>query len=942
MRPRSLAWLSCCLGCARAASTGGPPPVPAAPAVAETAPRWKLFDRSGFDARAHVELENGALLAGGAGERWWRRPDGGWVAGDTMLPETITGIFRRGSEFIFVGASGATMRARTALGPLEERRVASCRFRIAAGGAKAIVAVADDGAVFRSVDLGATWARLDVEVGPRVLDELVMNGRGEGWLIAHPELVLQTADDGATWRRVTAPATVAARRCWIDDGGRLRRGGSGDAESELRARAWTKWDPIVREHETLARPSDVAWRRLRTGRFALTRDGLFGLAERAPGRCVSARVSRSADPELHDELRFGSCGRAGVGAFEDEVVVVNRDALFVSHDGGTSFEAGSLRFDDGLTSYLPPDIVVGRNGALAIEGTSDVVQVRTSASEPFRSIRGRLGASARHLGVATFAALRTEVLGNAAQPAILDVERLVTHPIAQPDFVALALATDEAGALYAYGRGSVLRSADGGERFAPSGQLGAVTSIAASGRRAMAVGPAGTRETADAGKTWSPLPNPAGEVLACDERGCLFERGLRVGWGPEAVARAESPPIEPAAPTTPRLTCRAGGAWASLGRRAPVTSDAIRPASDVRLVELEETTAGALVARVTRDPGTSATLGDTIPLLPARATRRAGEVSRTWLASTLPGGAVAIRVSRAEGAPTDSELATWHAASGVRTHAAHAPAETELDLEASWVGAAGWMIVQGRWNDGARAWWSSDGDGVIVKHPLPTSPGPNAEHFSRMVPVRQGSATWLAGDGTTISRQGSVTMIGRPDGPELHLHPLEGVTETRRIALGAAFDSALADVRILNGPSPVVLFDEPPADGASTWLMSLPGAADEVLLRVPRLAFPLPGTLKACVDAARGHRVTIESDEPAMDLSLEGRLTPFDRASAVVMVLPSGDRCALGWVAELGPAKARIQMVLDARDLAHAGLRKFAATSNATVETEARAVDCGP
>jgi hypothetical protein len=944
MLRRSLALVACCVGCGHAVpATSTPPARPAAAPPAGEA-RWTLYDQSGFRARAFAAHDVGAVLGGVGGERWLRRPDGGWTPAETMLPDTITGVSRRSDGWIFVGASGAIMRTREPLGAAIDVRAPTHSFRMVAAGAKALVGVTEAGGLVRSVDLGASWAKLDVSVGARRIGEIVMNGRGEGVFIAYPQLVMRSHDDGATWHEDARPTPIAARRLWIDEQGEIRFGGGGSAENALREAPWRKWDGVLRPGEVLARPMDATWRTIRGGAVVRTREGLFAIAA---GGVQTARFAPDAQPELHDDGRFRYCQEPGLGAFEDDVVVACSDRtpgsrnlyrLFESNDGGRTFFARNLDLGDDGFSYAPR-VFVGPRGAIAIQCDSSKMRVRPHAGAPFEHVDGWFGAFTAHERYGAFAIVFDRDDG---VTRLFDVVRNEFRGATPEDIGARALGVDDDGTIFigggtSSGRSRVLRSTDGGVTFVPHGEVPASGSMAFAGRHGIVVDRGDARETADGGATWTPIANPAGEVRSCDARGCLFERGVRIGWGVGHAARGAETPDSPPAKARKSTTCRASGAWTKVGRRWGTLPASLEPAPDVRRLDVEQIADGTVRALLHRTGPKGAT-PEVITLLGAE--RRTTGTTYEVDGGAVEGGVVASRTMRQAGAPPSTELA-WL---DVKTRSVHRsasfPIGERIDLLASSVSEEGLSLTNDQ-NSKKRRSWFIGANGSMDAYAWPAPHGPDAEEHPWLVPIRDARATWLVGLDRTLSKDGGKRMMGESAGPELLMQRLDALESDRHIALGDGVDAWNGSVvRVAPGARPMIDFDEPPGAGAFSYLLPPFGASDEIV-RIPRLEVPLPGAMPACADG-RGVRVPMRNDEHLFDVAVDGMTIGFEETYALALVPSSGIACIVGWLPAHTDHDLWWQLDVDARDLAHASLHRVKLGVAEASVMETRALDCSP
>jgi photosystem II stability/assembly factor-like uncharacterized protein len=199
-------------------STAQKAPPPESPA------RWSLHPTKGGSLRAKLELgPMGALYVGDGGERWLDKRDGNpATAAATLLPETIAAAGRAsdGKGVLLVGASGTIYTASEPLGPVTGKKPPTQKLRNITAGKSAIVAIAENNQLVRTVDAGATWNKVDLPAGAGTLASLAMSEQGAGIALFAPQRALVTTDDGATWQ-VTPTPGVGARRVVLDVNGDL-------------------------------------------------------------------------------------------------------------------------------------------------------------------------------------------------------------------------------------------------------------------------------------------------------------------------------------------------------------------------------------------------------------------------------------------------------------------------------------------------------------------------------------------------------------------------------------------------------------------------------------------------------------------------------------------------------------------------------------------------
>ncbi len=213
-------------GCGPGVAPHPPPKTAAQKTPEKSAPppespaRWAFHATKLTGLRARLDLQNGALYGGDGGERWFDKRDGSPpTPASTLVPEGIAAIVRGADDksFVFVGVSGTTYLASEPLSAIASKKSPATTLRSPAAGKKTIVAISDTGLV-RSSDGGATWSKVDLPSPGGSLVATVMNDAGLGLVLAAPQRVWATQDDGVTWAQVATPG-VGARRAVLDVNG---------------------------------------------------------------------------------------------------------------------------------------------------------------------------------------------------------------------------------------------------------------------------------------------------------------------------------------------------------------------------------------------------------------------------------------------------------------------------------------------------------------------------------------------------------------------------------------------------------------------------------------------------------------------------------------------------------------------------------------------------
>lgn len=164
---------------------------------------------------AKTVLKSGTtVFAGQRGERWTVDPQKGIadVAAD-LAPEELVAIVpprapRGGSDtarsaWLFVGKSGTTYESREPLGAFVRSSAPLDALTRVREGSGVLMGLRRDGALARSDNAGAAWAK----VGPDDVrfEDVALRSDGRGLALAIPEALFETGDYGATWKRSAMP-----------------------------------------------------------------------------------------------------------------------------------------------------------------------------------------------------------------------------------------------------------------------------------------------------------------------------------------------------------------------------------------------------------------------------------------------------------------------------------------------------------------------------------------------------------------------------------------------------------------------------------------------------------------------------------------------------------------------------------------------------------------
>lgn len=196
-----------------------PKPAPPKP-VASVAPKaepthatWKFQSPAGV-AHAQINLgEKGVLQVGQRGRRWLFDKAGSEPKqAATLAPQDLVDARVEGSKILLLGEEGEVFTISDPLGPIESTKPSpkdqkAFAFR---AGKQALLGLERDGSLLRSTDAGTTWneTKLPMRAGD-VAVALAANKRGEALVLLHPQRVLYSSDDGATWNPIGTPGIGA-------------------------------------------------------------------------------------------------------------------------------------------------------------------------------------------------------------------------------------------------------------------------------------------------------------------------------------------------------------------------------------------------------------------------------------------------------------------------------------------------------------------------------------------------------------------------------------------------------------------------------------------------------------------------------------------------------------------------------------------------------------
>lgn len=493
------------------------------------------------------------LLVNAEGRRLHLRPDG-FSEADVLAPVPLVAVRTTTKGFRFFGEDGALLESETALGPFTTFTRGALPIGAAPSvGAHAAMAVAPDGTVLRSVD-GAPFEVVSKQAlgvpawaTPRAV---VLDPAGHGALLALPQRLFWTEDDGKTWKRAV-PDDRGVAELGVAVGGAVLARGIVPTEPYLLGFAFGK-------PATPLEPSTIGSQRppRRAGvledAVVLFDDGQLDV-HRADGFRVTTKLTGPGAKLEH----IGGSSALLVGLAPGRVVL--------SRDGGTSFTESHPWSVQELGAR--PRVRVD-GGAVVIADCNAVCTgvIAKSAEGPFHAVTPPAGAQIVDVALrqgtlwlltrvnAMTLELSSGPVGEAATTKIRTL--VLDHP--DP----LDLWVDDVGTVRALvregGRTTLLRVAPDGALLPPV-QHPTFRAASVRGLRGLAfTEPGRLAETADGGEHWHQVGGPGTSHVVCGPVGCAVGPVGRLGWDLPGFGEplAASPAPAPKAPTTPRVaTC---------------------------------------------------------------------------------------------------------------------------------------------------------------------------------------------------------------------------------------------------------------------------------------------------------------------------------------------------------------------------------------------------
>ncbi len=670
----------------------------------------------------------GRLYVGEGGERWLlERDDAAPVPAAQLAPEDLVAAREIGGAILLLGASGAVYTAKAPLADIDAKRPPPAEMRSVSAGREVFVGVTKDGRVLRTTDGGKSWAKVALPKTDALPVAALFSDRREGLVLAAPQRVFATQDDGASFEAIASP--VAARglhrgsqdALFVDGRGLAPAGADGTSSPIATTAAKLVRDggaprlapaPRTTASSWLSLPQNIPFLghavAIRDGRAALAGGKLHeivltdvddatvvALATTEPGKLPVVRAIPGLK-ECDDIHLAGAAGVLYAACSEHHETQSGKLARSMrvrrSDDAGATWsDAGVL--DLGATSATARLWALGKQGWLAATSEDGVV-VRTSGKPFVPSLSGTQEAPILQQVLVAAGGERVYALATVADRLALLVSKdagksFVSRPLPEIEPEAFpfdpgpGFAVEEregkapSVTIYTPFEGLVrYETVDDGVTFTKTQLPIPATVLSMAGARGLASDGVIGWETIDSGRTWTEVAMPTrrgssgSDDLACWEGGCVIaDRGARLGWeiaGPADVKPWSEPaPQQAAAPTPTRtLTCTIGGAPVSLGRPTPVLVE-VGPHAWLAVREDRETGAASALVPVAPKAGAVDLTTREIALLP----KGKGDAV-LWSAAT-PGGAVALRFAAKpkNSATSDVEIA-WYVASTGKVHRA--------------------------------------------------------------------------------------------------------------------------------------------------------------------------------------------------------------------------------------------------------------------------------
>lgn len=168
----------------------------AAPKSAANEARWVFQPLEKEPTVDQVEFEGGLVEVDGAGSRWWNLPGQEPKVSPFGAPEPLAAVLTAGKRLFVIGESGAVYITEHALSPFVEARTPPERYLMTRRSGSTLIAIAEDGSLRRSDNLGRSWSRVALDGH---FADLATAGDGTILALSVPEQWYQSTDGGRTF-----------------------------------------------------------------------------------------------------------------------------------------------------------------------------------------------------------------------------------------------------------------------------------------------------------------------------------------------------------------------------------------------------------------------------------------------------------------------------------------------------------------------------------------------------------------------------------------------------------------------------------------------------------------------------------------------------------------------------------------------------------------------
>jgi len=390
-------------------------------------------------ARINAELElpsGGRVLAGRRGERWLvSKAPGTLSAASVLAPEDLVGIIKAPTGgFIFVGASGVSYEARSAIAPFFRSSAPLEPLSSVTSSGSAIVGIRRDRGLLRSEDGGTTWKAVGPS-GPKFVSVLLGEG-GQGLALAVPEALYETHDGGQSFALLATPSVGAFGLERLPD----RSHGIVSPLGMFRYRKDAT--PAVENLKSVAVSPSLELKAprgpdagaLNDGRAVTTAGSYFelGMRDKAAWQLTSGPL---AGPLTSRDLpELATCKAVRLAAFERSLRVACFHAgaeaatqpidLWSSVDGGHTFHAEGAVLDGNLASFR---MALGEGDTLLLAGVCSTFHAGAGCAP--QGIARRSPSAGKAKGAFTLSAAATPSLADTALSLAFSLDGRVAYAV---------------------------------------------------------------------------------------------------------------------------------------------------------------------------------------------------------------------------------------------------------------------------------------------------------------------------------------------------------------------------------------------------------------------------------------------------------------------------------------------------------------------------------